>query len=81
MISSKNINNKMLSIKKITSGDDILLLKKCLKDSPEGTKTFRYFKTRDFTTLKNHKVTFLYFAHETVLLNYKLHLVVPFLRH
>lgn len=42
------------------NNNDLVELKKILDLSPNGMKTFRYFKTREFDVLKNHLCTFLY---------------------
>lgn len=51
----------MLEQKKITSENDIELLRSHIENSPKGTKTFRYFQKRDFSVLQKHVITFLYF--------------------
>jgi hypothetical protein len=43
-----------------TNSDDLVTLKKLLDLTPNGVKSFRYFKTRKFNVLKNHLCTFLY---------------------
>ena len=51
----------MITKKNIKTLNDINLLKLCLNDSPNGTKSFRYYSNREFSIISNHKNSFLYY--------------------
>ncbi len=47
--------------------DDEKILKDYLSQNTEATKTFRYFKKRDFNVINNHIYTALYFNNNDII--------------
>jgi hypothetical protein len=63
-------NDSIVTKKKIISsnnGEDLEEVKKFILSNPNGCKNFRYFQKRDFSVIKNHIFTCLYYSNENVI--------------